>query len=56
MALPQFNEAGDLPLGLHPVSWAELLERFGAEHGDEFLAYWQIKRGGDKRGIVDVIL
>src|SRR6266566_4746610 len=33
MALPQFNEAGDLPLGLHPVSWAELLERFGAEHG-----------------------
>jgi len=23
---------------------------------EEFIAYWQIKRGGDKRGIVDLIL
>jgi hypothetical protein len=28
--LPSFNERGDLPPGVHPVSWQELAERFGS--------------------------
>jgi hypothetical protein len=23
---------------------------------EEFIAYWQVKRGGDQRGIIDVLL
>lgn len=29
MALPQFNDQGDLPKGLHKAALAEVLERFG---------------------------
>jgi len=29
MALPAFNEEGDLPLGVHRATLAEVLERFG---------------------------
>jgi hypothetical protein len=29
MALPAFNEDGDLPPGLHPATLSEVLERFG---------------------------
>lgn len=29
MNLPAFNEAGDLPPGVHPATLAEVLERFG---------------------------
>lgn len=29
MKLPEFNEAGELPLGVHQASLAEVLERFG---------------------------
>lgn len=31
MALPEFDENGDLPPGVHPASFAEILDRFG--HG-----------------------
>jgi len=27
--LPQFNESGLLPAGIHPCNWSELRERFG---------------------------
>ena len=30
MAIPPFTDSGDLPLGVHPVSLREVLERFGA--------------------------
>ena len=30
MSLPEFNEAGDLPAGLHAASLSEVLVRFGA--------------------------
>jgi hypothetical protein len=146
MPLPEFNNNGDLPPGVHRTSWSEVLQRFGVgvgqrevctrrlahvyelakrtgflgrfvifgsyvtakmepndvdiilimddafrleqcpmesrglfdhavaqarfgasvfwmraamligENVDEFIRYWQIKRGGSKRGIVDVIL
>ncbi|HJT77510.1 MAG TPA: hypothetical protein VJ739_09955 [Gemmataceae bacterium] len=29
MPLPEFNEAGDLPEGIHPASIAEVITRFG---------------------------
>jgi hypothetical protein len=29
LALPSFNEEGDLPLGVHPSTLAEVLDRFG---------------------------
>ena len=29
MALPAFNEDGDLPPGVHPATFLEVLERFG---------------------------
>src|ERR1051325_3203336 len=29
MALPEFDERGDLPAGLHPASLAEVAQRFG---------------------------
>src|SRR5947209_1112376 len=29
MALPAFNEEGDLPPGVHPATLTEVLERFG---------------------------
>jgi hypothetical protein len=146
MPLPEFNNNGDLPPGVHRASWSEVLQRFGGavgqrdvcarrlthvyelakrteflkrfvifgsyvtakmepndvdvilimddafrleecpmesrglfdhavaqarfgasvfwirpamligENVDEFISYWQVKRGGPKRGIVDVIL
>ena len=31
MTLPAFNEAGDLPPGVHGASLAEVLERFGSQ-------------------------
>jgi hypothetical protein len=31
--LPELNAAGDLPTGVHPATWAELSQRFGAEAG-----------------------
>ena len=30
MALPEFNDQGDLPLGLHKATLTEVLERFGS--------------------------
>lgn len=30
MPLPNFDDEGDLPLGVHPASLAEVLERFGS--------------------------
>jgi len=30
MALPAFQDSGDLPLGIHPATLTEVLERFGA--------------------------
>ena len=30
MAIPPFTDSGDLPLGVHPASWREVLERFAA--------------------------
>jgi len=29
MSLPEFNESGDLPLGVHPAAIEEILSRFG---------------------------
>jgi len=29
MALPEFNEFGDLPVGVHRATLEEVLERFG---------------------------
>jgi hypothetical protein len=29
MALPEFGENGDLPLGVHPANMEEVVERFG---------------------------
>lgn len=31
MALPEFNEFGDLPVGVHRATLAEVIERFGSE-------------------------
>lgn len=31
--LPPFNLEGDLPPGVYPATWAEVLERFGADWG-----------------------
>lgn len=30
MPLPEFDKHGDLPAGVWPVSWDEVVERFGA--------------------------
>jgi predicted nucleotidyltransferase len=35
--LPTFNEQGDLPVGVHKVSLAEFLERFGSDGGQRAL-------------------
>lgn len=33
MALPDFNADGDLPPGVHPATWTEVMDRFGASSG-----------------------
>ena len=37
MALPEFNEAGDLPLGVHQATLDEVMGRFGAAQGQRSL-------------------
>ena len=32
MPLPELTDSGELPLGVHPASLSETLERFGAGH------------------------
>ena len=82
MPLPQFNDLGDLPPGVHQATLDEVVGRFGGQtarrdvctrrlvhlvelarragHLQRLIVfkvlYWQIKRGGDKRGIVDVTI
>jgi len=41
---PTFNNKGDLPRGVHKASLSDVIE------------HWQIKRDGDKRGIVEVLI
>ena len=33
MPLPEFNNNGDLPPGVHRTSWSEVLQRFGVGVG-----------------------
>ncbi|MGD2088138.1 MAG: hypothetical protein PVH61_18310 [Candidatus Aminicenantes bacterium] len=49
---PKFNESGDLPIGIHRATLAEVAA-FGGE--DQAIAFWQDKRNGERRGIVEVI-
>ena len=82
MPLPQFNDLGDLPPGVHQATLDEVVGRFSGEtarrdactrrlihvvdlarrtgHLQRLIVfevqYWQIKRGGAKRGIVDVTI
>ena len=37
MTLPDFSATGDLPPGVHPVTMAEVIQRFGAETGKRAL-------------------
>jgi len=37
MALPEFNEVGDLPPGVHQATLNEVVGRFGAVHGQRSL-------------------
>jgi hypothetical protein len=67
MTLPDFTPTGDLPVGIHQATLDEVVERFGGrvgsrswltqrlQHVYDFVAYWQTKRDGSKRGIVEVI-
>jgi hypothetical protein len=74
---PKFNERGDLPIGIHRATLAEVIDHFGKSSfqralvaqrperiyslacqtgkEDEAVAFWQGKRDGEKRGIVEVI-
>lgn len=61
MPLPEFNEFGDLPAGVHPASLSEVVIRFGvgpaqrqAVTDERFLAFWQTKRDGRRRGVVEI--
>lgn len=52
MAVPEFNKAGErYGVSIFWVRPGVLL----SESIDDFVAYWQIKRDGSKRGIVEVI-
>jgi hypothetical protein len=65
--LPEFDATGDLPPGVHRATVNEVMQRFGSsifwvrsgmlidESIDEFIAYWQIKRDGSQRGIVEIL-
>src|SRR5260370_30549467 len=37
MALPSFNAEGELPPGVHPATWAEVRQRFGAKGGQRWV-------------------
>ena len=68
---PEFNKSGDLPIGIHPATLAEVIDHFGRDYEgasifwvrrmaafggeDNAVAFWQGKRNGDRRGIVEVI-
>jgi hypothetical protein len=54
MPLPPFNESGDLPPGVHAATLEQVVGRFGGQ--EAFIAYWQVKRDGEKRGIVEMLL
>jgi hypothetical protein len=55
MPLPEFNENGDLPPGVYRVSifWIQPSILI-ADSMDAFVAHWQVKRDGTKRGILEV--
>ena len=42
MPLPNLNREGELPEGVHQATL------------DEFIAGWQVKRDGTRRGIIEV--
>jgi hypothetical protein len=60
MPLPEFNENGDLPAGVYrarfgaSVFWIQPSVLIG-DSLDAFVAHWQVKRDGSKRGIVEVV-
>jgi hypothetical protein len=56
--LPEFDQYGNLPIGIHRCSTEELVERFGDE--DDFHRWANEDFGTDRddrrKGIVEVIL
>jgi hypothetical protein len=44
MPLPEFNEAGDLPEGIHPASLAEVVLRFGSGTGPRLAVTARLQR------------
>jgi hypothetical protein len=44
MALPEFNESGDLPAGLHLASLDEIVERFSRPQGQRHLCTQRLMR------------
>jgi hypothetical protein len=53
---PEFNESGDMPAQNYKgasIFWVRRMAAFGGE--DNAAAFWQGKRNGERRGIVEVI-
>ena len=58
MPLPLLTEDGDLPIGVHQATLPEVLDRFGVGSAQRLaltIEFWQVKRDGGRRGIVELI-
>src|SRR3990172_11117052 len=43
MMLPALNNAGDLPVGIHPADWNEIEQRFGRNSARRVQAYAKLR-------------
>ena len=62
MPLPELTDSGELPVGVHQASLRDTLRCFGGGDPQRIavgeqpaVEYWQTKRGGGQRGIIEIV-